>query len=161
MYTCDLSKKNHLDTRCKLALRVIRSTGFSTVTSAKCQCVWSTGTGMMVQKGLGTSRTPCWCLLLFTALALIVSSGLWCEHFFWTPQRMEQVFLRRAGRVGVAGGFHEWRNVRSGRFFCIKMLFYKNDWSMWETFWLCYNFRRLPYENSNVTVVMSTFSCIF
>lgn len=56
---------------------------------------------------------------------------------------MEQVFLRRGWAVG-GGGFDEGRQngcvgckvleiLRGRRFFCIKRLFYKDDWSLWNT----------------------------
>lgn len=56
---------------------------------------------------------------------------------------MEQVFLRRGWAVG-GGGFDEGGQngcvgckvleILSGRrFFCIKRLFYKDDWSLWNS----------------------------
>lgn len=46
---------------------------------------------------------------------------------------MEQVFLRRGWAVG-GGGFDEVLEILRGRrFFCIKRLFYEDDWSLWNT----------------------------
>lgn len=62
-------------------------------------------------------------------------------------------------------GVLSFRCVRSGRLFCIKRLFYKDDWteseSLWETFLIVIILDACLRRSETWAVIMSAFGCSF